>query len=137
MICYSIISNNQEEINMREVIKTNNAPGAIGPYSQGIKIENLIFTSGQLPIENGDLLTEIKEATKASLNNIKSILEEADSSMDKIIKTTIFLKNLNDFESVNEVYASYFDGNPPARSCVQVAKLPKDALIEIEAIAKL
>lgn len=121
------------------VIDTKNAPGAIGPYSQGITVGNLVYTSGQLPIDmaTGKLVQEVKLATKASLDNVKAILEEAGTSMDKIFKTTVFVKDLNDFNAVNEVYATYFESNPPARSCVQVAKLPKDAVVEIEAIAVL
>ncbi|SFB29574.1 2-iminobutanoate/2-iminopropanoate deaminase [Clostridium frigidicarnis] len=122
---------------MKEAIKTNNAPAAIGPYSQGVKIGNYIYTSGQLPVnpETKELQTEIKAATKQSLENLKSILEEAGSSMDKVVKTTVFVKDLEDFVALNEVYATYFSVNPPSRSCFQVAKLPMDALIEIEAVA--
>lgn len=121
------------------VIDTKNAPGAIGPYSQGMIVGNLVYTSGQLPIDmaTGELVQDVKLATKASLDNVKAILEEAGTSMDKIFKTTVFIKDLNDFNAVNEVYATYFESNPPARSCVQVAKLPKDAVVEIEAIAVL
>ena len=99
----------------------------------------MIFTSGQIPInpETKELVTEIKEATKQSLTNIKNILEEAGTSMDKVVKTTVFVKDLNDFAAVNEVYATFFDGEPPARSCVQVAKLPLDAPVEIEVIATM
>lgn len=123
----------------KEIINTEKAPGAIGPYSQATKIGNLVYTSGQLPIDmaTGELATDVKEATKASLDNVKAILEEAGTSMDKIFKTTVFVRDLNDFNAVNEVYATYFESNPPARSCVQVAKLPKDAVVEIEAIAVL
>ena len=119
------------------VIDTKNAPGAIGPYSQGMIVGNLVYTSGQLPIDmaTGELVQDVKLATKASLDNVKAILEEAGTSMDKIFKTTVFVKDLNDFNAVNEVYATYFKSNPPARSCVQVAKLPKDAVVEIEAKA--
>ncbi|MDO5039331.1 RidA family protein [Clostridium sp.] len=121
----------------KKIIKTDKAPAAIGPYSQGIKIGNLVYTSGQIPInpETKELVTEIKAATKQSLNNIKAILEEAGTNMDKVIKTTVFVKDLNDFAAVNEVYATFFEGEPPARSCVQVAKLPLDAKVEIEVIA--
>ena len=121
------------------VIDTKNAPGAIGPYSQGMIVGNLVYSSGQLPIDmaTGELVQDVKLATKASLDNVKAILEEAGTSMDKIFKTTVFVKDLNDFNAVNEVYATYFKSNPPARSCVQVAKLPKDAVVEIEAIAVL
>lgn len=102
-------------------------------------VGNLVYTSSQLPIDmaTGELVQDVKLATKASLDNVKAILEEAGTSMDKIFKTTVFVKDLNDFNAVNEVYATYFESNPPARSCVQVAKLPKDAVVEIEAIAVL
>lgn len=121
----------------KKVIATKGAPGAIGPYSQGIKAGNLVFTSGQLPINpaTGELLSDIKEATKMSIENVKAILEEAGTSLDKVVKTVVFLKDMNDFAAVNEVYATYFKENAPARSCVQVAKLPKDAKIEIEVVA--
>ncbi|AQM59967.1 RidA family protein [Clostridium baratii] len=124
---------------VKTVINTKNAPEALGPYSQAIKIGDMIFTSGQIPInpETKELVTEIKEATKQSLTNIKNILEEAGTSMDKVVKTTVFVKDLNDFAAVNEVYATFFDGEPPARSCVQVAKLPLDAPVEIEVIATM
>ncbi|WDU83933.1 RidA family protein [Caloramator sp. Dgby_cultured_2] len=120
------------------VLSTTNAPAAIGPYSQGIKAGDFIFTSGQLPIDpkTGDLINnDIKAAAKQCLENIKAILESAGSSLEDVVKTTVFLKDLNDFASVNEVYAEYFKEKMPARSAFQVARLPKDALIEIEAIA--
>lgn len=122
---------------MKTRINTNNAPAAIGPYSQGMKVGNLVYTSGQLPInpETKELQTEIKAATKQSLENVKAILAEAGTTMDKIVKTTVFLKDLGDFAVVNEVYATYFEGEAPARSCFQVAKLPMDALVEIEVVA--
>ena len=121
----------------KEVVSTDNAPKAIGPYSQGQKIGNLVFTSGQIPLDpkTGTLTTEIKAATKQSLENVKGILEASGSSLDNVIKTTVFIKNMDDFKVVNEIYATYFTSNPPARSCVEIAKLPMDALIEIEAIA--
>lgn len=121
----------------REVINTKNAPGAIGPYSQGIIVGDFVYTSGQIPINpaTGVMETDIKVATKQSMENVKAILEAAGTSLEKVVKTSIFLKDLNDFAVVNEIYGTYFTENPPARSCVQVAKLPKDAVIEIEAIA--
>ena len=121
----------------REVINTKNAPGAIGPYSQGIVVGDFVYTSGQIPINpaTGVMETDIKLATKQSMENVKAILEAAGTSLENVVKTSIFLKDLNDFAVVNEVYGTYFNENPPARSCVQVAKLPKDAVIEIEAIA--
>lgn len=121
----------------KEVINTNNAPEAIGPYSQGVIVGDFVYTSGQIPLNpvTGELVTDIKLATKQSMENIKAILEEAGTSLNNVVKTSIFLKDLNDFEAVNEVYGTYFIENKPVRSCVQVAKLPKDAVIEIEAIA--
>ncbi len=121
----------------KEVINTNNAPGAIGPYSQGIIVGDFVYTSGQIPINpaTGVMETDIKVATKQSMENVKAILEAAGTSLENVVKTSIFLKDLNDFAVVNEIYGTYFSENPPARSCVQVAKLPKDAVIEIEAIA--
>lgn len=121
----------------KTIINTTKAPAAIGPYSQGMKVGSMIFTSGQLPIgPDGNLVTDdIKKATAASLDNVKAILEEAGSSMDKVVKTLVFIKDMKDFSAMNEVYATYFKENPPARSCVQPAMLPKDALVEIEVIA--
>lgn len=121
----------------KEIISTKKAPSAIGPYSQGMIVGNLVFTSGQIPLnpENGELVTEISKATVQVMANLSAVLEAAGSSLEKVIKTTIFLQDLNDFEKVNEIYGDYFKDNLPARSCVQVAKLPKGATIEIEAIA--
>lgn len=124
---------------MKEIISTTNAHGAIGPYSQAIRIGDFLFVSGQLPIDmnTGAFPDNVKEQTKASLTNVRSILEKAGSSMDKIVKTTVFLSDMNNFGAMNEVYASFFpNGGYPARSAVQVARLPKDALIEIEVIAE-
>lgn len=122
---------------MKKVINTKNAPAAIGPYSQGLIVGDLVYTSGQLPLnpETKVLETEIKAATKQSLENCKAILQEAGTSIDKVFKTTVFVKDLADFAAVNEVYGEYFNEAPPARSCVQIAKLPMDAVIEIEMIA--
>lgn len=121
----------------KEIISTKKAPSAIGPYSQGVIVGDLVFTSGQIPLnpENGELVTEISKATVQVMANLSAVLEAAGSSLEKVIKTTIFLQDLNDFEKVNEIYGDYFKDNLPARSCVQVAKLPKGATIEIEAIA--
>ena len=123
---------------MKKVISTPKAPAAIGPYSQAIEINNMIFTSGIIPINpaNGTLVDgSVEEQTKQVFDNMKGLLEDAGTSLDKVIKTTVFIKNMNDYSRVNEVYASYFDGDYPARSCVEVARLPKDVLIEVEAIA--
>ena len=121
----------------REIINTIKAPAAIGPYSHGNKIGDLIFTSGQLPInpETKELITEIKAATRQSLENVKGILEEVGWSMVKVVKATVFVKDLGQFGEVNEVYSEYFNENLPARSCFQVARLPMDSVIEIEAIS--
>ncbi|WP_066892173.1 RidA family protein [Clostridium nigeriense] len=123
----------------KEIISTPNAPAAIGPYSQGIKIGDMVFTSGQLPVNpaTGEAVTEIKAATKQSLENVKAVLEQAGSSLDKVVKVVVFIKDMNDFAQVNEVYGQYFTENAPARSCVEVARLPKDCVVEIEAIASL
>lgn len=121
----------------KEIISTQNAPQAIGPYSQAIRVGDMIFTSGQLPVDpkTGEAVTEIKAATRQSLENVKAILEKAGSSLDKVVKAVVFIKDMNDFTKINEVYGEYFNENPPARSCVEVARLPKDCLIEIEVIA--
>lgn len=121
----------------KEVIFTEKAPKAIGPYSQAQKVGDLLFTSGQIPLNpsTGELVTEIKAATKQSLENVKAILEAAGTSLENVVKTVVYIKDMNDFGEVNEVYGEYFKENAPARSCVEVARLPKDALVEIEAIA--
>lgn len=121
----------------KQILSTQNAPAAIGPYSQAVKVGNLIFTSGQLPInpQSGELVADIEGATKQSLENVKAILESAGSSMSNIVKTVVFLRSMDDFAAMNTVYATYFPNNPPARSAVQVARLPKEAIVEIEAVA--
>ena len=121
-----------------KVLHTDNAPAAVGPYSQAIKVGDLIFTSGQLALdpETGDLINhDIEAATRRSLDNVKAILVEAGSSLDKVVKSTIFLSDMENFGKVNEIYSEYFSEHKPARSCVEVARLPKDALIEIEVVA--
>lgn len=121
-----------------KAISTTKAPGAIGPYSQGIQIGEFIYTSGQIPIDPATgAFAEggIKEQTRQSLQNIKAILEEAGSSMDKVVKTTVFLADMNDFADMNSVYAEFFSEPYPARSAVAVKTLPKNALIEIEVVA--
>ena len=119
------------------VISTSKAPAAIGPYSQGIDTGSLVFSSGQLPIDpaTGEMPADPAGQAKQSMENVKAVLEAAGSGLQKAVKVTIFLQNMEHFAAVNEVYASYFSGTFPARSCVQVARLPKDALVEIEAVA--
>lgn len=123
---------------MRKTVTTTKAPAAIGPYSQANIFGNLVFTSGQVPLDPASVaLVEggIEAQTKQVFANLKAVLEEAGSGLDKIIKTTCFIKNMNDFATINEIYGSYFEGDYPSRSAVEVARLPKDCLIEIEAIA--
>ena len=119
-------------------ISTTNAPGAIGPYSQGVETGGLVFVSGQIPVppNDGTIPEGIKAQTEQSLENVKAVLEEAGSGLGHVLKTTVFLKNMDDFADMNEVYAKYFTTPYPARAAVQVAKLPKDVLVEIEAVAE-
>ena len=120
-----------------EIITTKKAPAAIGPYSAAIKVGNMIFTSGQLPVNpvDGSMPTDIKEQTKQSLNNIKGILSEQGYSLSDVVKTTVFITDLNQFGDINAAYSEMFGNHKPARSCVQVAKLTKNAGIEIEVVA--
>jgi 2-iminobutanoate/2-iminopropanoate deaminase len=125
----------------RSVITTDIAPAAIGPYAQGVRVGNLIFTSGQIPI---DPVTQqvvaggIAEQTTRVMENLKAVLEEAGSSLDRVIKATVFLKDLSDFSAMNAVYADYleFDGEAPARTTVEVSRLPRNVLVEIELVAE-
>jgi len=122
----------------KKIISTKNSPGAIGPYSQATSFDNLIFVSGQIPIDpvSGEVVTgSIYEQTRQVLENVKGILEAGGILMQNILRTTIFLTNMDDYSSVNEAYAQYFSENPPARSTIQVNRLPKDVNIEIDAIA--
>lgn len=122
---------------MKEQVATTKAPQAIGPYSQGVKASgDMLFVSGQLPINavNGEMPNDVLEQTKQSLTNLKAIVEESGASMENIVKTTIFLADMNDFTVVNEVYGSFFEEPFPSRSTIEVARLPKDAKVEIEAI---
>ncbi len=121
----------------RKIINTEKAPGAIGPYVQGTKLGNMIFTSGQIPVvaSTGEVPTDVQEQTKIALQNLKYVLEEGGSSLDNVVKTTVFIKDMNEFNLINEVYAQFFPNSKPSRSCVEVARLPKDVKVEIEAIA--
>ena len=123
-----------------KVISTNKAPAAIGPYSQAIQVGNLLYTSGQIPINPATgVLVEggIKEQTRQSLNNVKAILEEAGLTMGNVVKTTVFMADMNDFAQMNAVYAEFFSEPYPARSAVAVKSLPKGAMVEIEVIAEI
>lgn len=118
-------------------IQTNEAPAAIGPYSQGIIVDKLFFSSGQIPLTvSGEMVIgDVKEQTHQVFRNLQAVLKEAGASLETVIKATVFIKSMNDFASINEVYGEYFSTHKPARSCVEVARLPKDALVEIEVIA--
>ena len=123
---------------MKEV-KTNHAPAAIGPYSQAIISGNTVFASGQIPVNpaNGEIPEGVEAQANQAFTNVKNLLEAAGTSIDKVIKTTVFIQNMDDFGKINEIYASYFTEPFPARSCDEVAKLPKGVLLEVEAIAEL
>lgn len=122
----------------KKQVATNKAPGAIGPYSQAIIAGNWVYTSGQLGMdpETAVLADHVQEQARQSLSNVKAILEEAGASMEQVVKTTVYLKDMNDFAAVNEVYSTFFTEPYPARSAIEVARLPKDALVEIEAVAR-
>jgi 2-iminobutanoate/2-iminopropanoate deaminase len=124
----------------REIVRTNQAPAAIGPYSQAVKIDRLVFVSGQLPIDpaTGEMVErDIQTQTRQALKNLEAVLQAAGASLAGAVKTVVFLDNMEDFARMNAVYAEFFGADPPARACVEVARLPKDALVEIEAIAVL
>ncbi len=123
---------------MKETISTENAPGAIGPYSQAVKAGNFIFCSGQIPInpQTGEFVSEdVAGQTRQVLKNLSAVLEAAKTSLNNVVKTTVFLADMNDFAAMNEVYAELFSENKPARATVQAARLPRDARVEIECIA--
>lgn len=122
---------------MRTVIHTDKAPAAIGPYSQAIKINGMVYTSGVIPVnpETGEIPEGVEAQAEQAIGNLIQLLQAAGSGADQVVKTTVFIKDMNDFGKINEIYAKYFTGDYPARSCVEVARLPKDVLIEIEAVA--
>jgi 2-iminobutanoate/2-iminopropanoate deaminase len=123
---------------MKKIISTPKAPSAIGPYSQAVVVGDMVYTSGMIPIipETGELETgDIKAQATQAIKNLVALLEASGASADSVVKTTVFIKDMNDFAAVNEVYATFFTDNFPARSCVEVARLPKDVKIEIEAVA--
>jgi 2-iminobutanoate/2-iminopropanoate deaminase len=126
------------EGNMKQIIKTENAPGAIGPYSQAVRIGNFVFVSGQIPIDpkTGEFVAGgVAEQSEQVLKNLSAVLEAAGSGLQNVVKTTVFLADMNEFGAMNEVYGRYFQTEPPARATVQAARLPKDARVEVEAIA--
>ena len=120
-----------------KIVNTSSAPAAIGPYSQGIIVNNLFYSSGQIPLTaSGEMVTgDIAEQTHQVFKNLKAVLDEAGASLESVVKSTVFLKDMNQFAEFNEVYGQYFAEHKPARSCVEVARLPKDALVEIEVVA--
>lgn len=121
-----------------EVVSTENAPGAIGPYSQAIKANGMVFCSGQIPIDpaTGNFVSDdVAEQTEQVFKNLTAVLEAAGSGLDKVVKTTVFLLDMSDFAAMNEIYGKHFDVNRPARATVQAARLPRDARVEIECIA--
>ena len=122
----------------RDIIRSSGAPQAVGPYSQAVGIDGILFVSGQLPIDpaTGDLLREgIREQTRQVMENLRAILEAADQSLSDVVKTTIYLKDMSDFAAVNEAYGEFFSAAPPARACLEAARLPKDAEIVVDCIA--
>lgn len=122
----------------KKVVQTDKAPKAIGPYSQAIRTDSMVYTAGQIGLDptTGDFVAGgVEEQTRQVINNLRSVLEAAGSSLDHVVKTIVFLKDMNDFPKMNSIYAEYFGANPPARSTVAVAGLPKGGLVEIEAIA--
>lgn len=124
----------------KKVVQTDKAPKAIGPYSQAIRTETMVYTAGQIALDpaSGELVAgSVEDQTRQVLNNLRNVLEAAGSSLDLVVKTTVFLKDMNDFPKMNAIYAEFFGENPPARSTVAVAGLPKGGLVEIEAVALL
>jgi len=121
----------------KKIISTQNAPAAIGPYSQAIEVNGFVFASGQIPIDpaTGNIPEGIEAQAKQALTNVKNLVEASGLTLDDVVKTSVFIKNMDDFAKVNEIYATFFTKDFPARSCVEVARLPKDVLIEVEVIA--
>ena len=123
---------------MKEIVATENAPSAIGPYSQAVKTGGMVFCSGQIPIDvaTGEFVSnDVAEQTEQVLKNLSAVLEAAGTSLNNVVKTTVFLSDMNDFAAMNEIYAKYFSENKPARATVQAARLPRDARVEIDCIA--
>ncbi len=122
---------------MKKAISTDKAPAAIGPYSQAIELNGVVYTSGVIPVNpaTGEIPEGVEAQANQAFSNMKALLEASGTNMEQVVKTTVFIKEMNDFATINEIYAKYFTGVFPARSCVEVARLPKDVLLEIEAIA--
>ena len=126
--------------NKRSIVRTSDAPQAIGPYSQAVKTDTLVFVSGQIALDpaTGSLIdSDIRTETRQAMTNLGNILIAAGSSLDKVVKATLFIRNMDDFAMINEVYGEFFSTDPPARACVEVARLPKNAHVEVEAVALL
>ena len=120
----------------KEIVYTENAPNPIGPYSQAIKANEMVFTAGQIGLaSSGEMAEGLEAQTRLAIDNLVAVLQAGGASLESVVKTTIFLKDMNDFGTVNEIYGEYFNESAPARSTVQAARLPKDALVEIEAVA--
>ncbi|MCD8346625.1 MAG: RidA family protein [Lachnospiraceae bacterium] len=122
---------------MKKAISTDKAPAAIGPYSQAIETDGFVFTSGVIPVNpaTGEIPESVEAQAEQAFSNLTALLEASGTSVEQVIKTTVFIKEMNDFGKINEIYANYFTGVFPARSCVEVARLPKDVLLEVEAVA--
>lgn len=122
---------------MKKVISTDKAPAAIGPYSQAIEVNGMVYTSGVIPVDpaSGQIPEGVEAQAKQAIGNLRNLLQAAGTDMDKVVKTVVFIKEMNDFGKINEIYADFFVEPFPARSCVEVARLPKDVLLEIEAVA--
>jgi 2-iminobutanoate/2-iminopropanoate deaminase len=132
------MSKNEEFATVKEIVQTEHAPHAIGPYSQAVKVNGLVFASGQIPIDPGTgqfVEGGIKEQTKQVLTNLAAVLDAAGSGLNRVVKTTVFLADMQEFAAMNEVYGQFFAEEPPARATVEAARLPRDARVEIEAIA--
>ena len=123
---------------MKKIISTQNAPAAIGPYSQAVEWNGMIFSSGMIPVnpQTGEIPEDVDQQARQVFTNLSNLLMAAGTSMDKVIKTTVFIKDMNDFAAINQIYQEFFNGDFPARSCVEVARLPKDVKIEMEVIAE-
>ena len=124
---------------MKKAISTDKAPAAIGPYSQAIEVNGMVYTSGVIPVNpaTGEIPSGVEAQAEQAFSNMAALLEAAGTDMASVVKTTVFIKEMNDFAKINEIYAKYFTGTFPARSCVEVARLPKDVLLEVEAIATI